>query len=114
MCASVEMDNAQLATFHCEVAVKLMGRKFVEDWLAEMTPVPVAPAETATVPKSNRGRKPGAAADTERCAWSSTTGQCKNKFSEGSTYCKMHDKKAALIASVSVSVSASETAESSH
>ena len=100
------MDSTQLATFHCEVAVKLMGRKFVEEWLASTAVAPVA--EKA---KGTRGRKPGAAADTERCAWTSPTGQCKNKFHDGSTYCKMHDKKAALL---SDETAPSETAVSSH
>lgn len=118
-------DSEQLATLHCEVAVKLMGRKFVEDWLAALPlpslPLPSLPASAPKV-KGPRGRKPGAAADTERCVWISPTGQCKNKFSEGSTYCKMHEKKAVLIVSESVTDAdadavadaVSETAESSH
>lgn len=102
------MDSAQLATFHCEVAVKLMGRKFVEDWLTSTAAPPVTETIKA---KGARGRKPGAAADIERCAWAGPTGQCKNKFHDGSTYCKMHDKKAALL---SDETAPSETAVSSH
>lgn len=107
MSTIIDMDSTQLATFHCEVAVKLMGRKFVEDWLASTAVPPVT--ETAK-PKAPRGRKPGAAADGERCAWTSTAGRCKNKFHEGSTYCKMHDKKAALLNDAETA----ETAVSSH
>jgi len=116
-------DSEQLATLHCEVAVKLMGRKFVEDWLASL-PLPASASAPAPKIKGPRGRKPGAAADTERCVWISPTGQCKNKFSEGSTYCKMHEKKAVLIVtdadavadadSDAVADAVSETAESSH
>lgn len=107
MYTQVVMNSEQLATFHCEVAVKLMGRKFVEDWLAAL-PVSAAAAAEAEAPKGKRGRKPGAAVDSERCAWVGASGQCKNKFGDDSAYCKMHEKKAEL------STAAAETAESSH
>jgi hypothetical protein len=55
--------------------------------------------------KKPRGRRPGAASEEHRCAWEYHAGtRCKNKQSEDSSYCKIHDKKATLVKKPSVTL----------
>ena len=84
------MDNEQLARFHFETVLKLVSKETVESWLSGIPiPVPV---------KSNRGRRPGAATDADRCAWKFSGGeQCKNTKCAENIHCKMHIKKVHLI-----------------
>ena len=90
--------NEDLARLHLETAVRLTSRAFVESWLASSS---AAPAPTAAPqPKSNRGRKPGAAPSETRCAWNkdnNTEHQCKNTRHEANSYCRIHLGKIHLI-----------------
>ena len=53
---------------------------------------------TAQVSKSNRGRRPGAAAIESRCQWNvGSESQCKNNKKDANSYCGMHLGKIHLI-----------------
>jgi hypothetical protein len=92
----------ELARFHIEIAIKLIGREAV---LALVTapPVPAAAAGGAGAPAAaaagaGRGRRPGAAPDETRCQWILTDStQCKNAHTAATTYCKIHAAKIDLI-----------------
>jgi hypothetical protein len=90
--------SEELARFHIETAIKLIGREQVLVMLA------LAPATGATggagAPhqKDNRGRRPGAAPDDTRCQWKLTdSSQCKNAKAGEKGYCKIHVGKVDLI-----------------
>jgi hypothetical protein len=77
--------SEELARFHIETAIKLVGRDNV---IAMVT-------ATAT---AGRGRRPGAASDDTRCQWKLTDGtQCKNAHNTEKVYCKIHSGKVDLI-----------------
>lgn len=82
----------ELARFHVETAIKLIGREAV---VALLT---TAPAAVTTSGGAGRGRRPGAAPDDTRCQWILTDGsQCKNAHTTTTTYCKIHATKIDLI-----------------
>lgn len=93
------MNSADLAAFHVETAVKLTSVAHVRgllDAIGSGSPAPTA-VPPATV-KSNRGRKPGAAAPESRCHWNiGTESQCKNNQKDSNSYCGMHIGKIHLI-----------------
>lgn len=92
--------SEELARFHIETAIKLVGRDRV---LVIMASIPVLPATggaggPTSVQKDNRGRRPGAAPDEARCQWKLTDGsQCKNAKTTDKGYCKIHAAKVDLI-----------------
>jgi len=89
------MNSQDLARLHVETAVKLTSVARVKELLAayESSEVPAS-----GVPKSTRGRKPGAAAAEHRCHWNiGTEAQCKNNQKDGNSYCGMHIGKIHLI-----------------
>ena len=96
--------SEELARFHIETAIKLIGRDRV---LVMMASLPAPPAAggagisaslTAAPQKDNRGRRPGAAPDDARCQWKLTDGsQCKNAKTTDKGYCKIHVTKMDLI-----------------
>jgi|688.fasta_scaffold1174359_2 hypothetical protein len=95
--------SEELARFHIETAIKLIGREQVLVMLAS-TPAPATGATGATggagAPhqKDNRGRRPGAAPDDTRCQWKLTdSSQCKNAKAGEKGYCKIHVGKVDLI-----------------
>jgi hypothetical protein len=90
------MNTADLAALHVETAVKLTGVAHVRSLLDAISAG--SPVATATAPKSNRGRKPGAAAPESRCHWNiGTDSQCKNNQKDSNSYCGMHIGKIHLI-----------------
>jgi hypothetical protein len=91
----------ELARFHLETAAKLTSPAFIAEWVAQHGG-PVVPAvvtaTTTTTASSNRGRKPGAAPETERCEWTLVAGgQCKNRRMETGSFCKIHIGKIHLV-----------------
>ena len=87
----------ELARFHIETAIKLVGRDRVLAMLVS-TPAPAAGGAGAAHQKDNRGRRPGAAPDDARCQWKLTDGsQCKNAKTTDKGYCKIHAGKVDLI-----------------
>jgi hypothetical protein len=90
--------SEELAQLHFETAVQMAGAEKIGLWLASLSPAtPVAAA-------TQRGRRPGAAPENVRCAWSLADGShCKNKKSDGHSYCKIHMGKIHLIDSGSAS-----------
>jgi hypothetical protein len=93
------MNSADLARLHVDTAVKLTSVSHVRTLLEAFesgTPVPSAAAKSTE--KSNRGRRPGAAAPESRCQWNiGTDSQCKNNQKDGNSYCGMHITKIHLI-----------------
>jgi hypothetical protein len=74
----------ELARFHIETAIKLIGRDSV--------------IAMVTAPAAGRGRRPGAASDDTRCQWKLTDGsRCKNAHNTEKIYCKIHSGKVDLI-----------------
>lgn len=83
----------ELARFHIETAIKLIGREAV---VAMLTVGNAGPAANGGA--GGRGRRPGAAPDDTRCQWILTDGtQCKNAHTTTTTYCKIHVSKVDLI-----------------
>jgi hypothetical protein len=84
------------ATKLIAAAIALTSKEFV----ATLINAYDSPAETPAheTPKAKRGRKPGAAADGERCTWKHGDNQCKNKHVD-STYCTRHAKMAVALSS---------------
>ena len=81
----------ELARFHIETAIKLIGREAVVALLARAA----APAAGGA---GGRGRRPGAAPEESRCQWILTDGtQCKNAHMTATSYCKIHIAKIDLI-----------------
>ena len=90
----------ELARFHIETAIKLIGRDRVLAMLASSAPAAGGAGASLTAPtqKDNRGRRPGAAPDDARCQWKLTDGsQCKNAKTTDKGYCKIHAGKVDLI-----------------
>lgn len=86
----------ELARFHIETAIKLVGREAVVAMLTTSAVAGGAGAPAAT--GGGRGRRPGAAPDDARCQWILTDGtQCKNAHTSTTTYCKIHAAKIDLI-----------------
>jgi hypothetical protein len=83
------------ATKLIAAAIALTSKEFVADLIANHSAAEIN-AEAPT-PKAKRGRKPGAAADGERCTWANGDKQCKNKHVDG-TNCTRHSKMAAVLA----------------
>lgn len=89
----------ELATLHLEVVEKLAGRDFIRAWLdgATVEVEEPVPAPTTIIEKKKRGRRPGAAADSDRCIWKMVGGkQCKNSKQDGEL-CNIHKDKKHLI-----------------
>jgi hypothetical protein len=88
----------ELARFHVETAIKLVGREAV---VAMLTAAPAAAGGCGSAPAAasgGRGRRPGAASDDTRCQWILTDGnQCKNAHTTVTSYCKIHATKIDLI-----------------
>ncbi len=87
----------ELARFHIETAIKLIGREAV---VALLSAAPPAAAGGAGAPAAaaGRGRRPGAAPEESRCQWILTDGtQCKNAYTAATSYCKIHIAKIDLI-----------------
>lgn len=83
----------ELARFHIETAIKLIGRDGV---VALLTPD--ATTTAAPLAAAGRGRRPGAAPSEARCHWKLIDGsQCKNAHPTETNYCKMHSGKIDLI-----------------
>ena len=96
------MNSQELARLHVETAVKLTSVAHVQGLLDSYGPssaTATATAVTAQVAsKSNRGRKPGAAAAESRCQWNvGSESQCKNNKKDANSYCGMHLGKIHLI-----------------
>ena len=97
--------SEELARFHIETAIKLIGREQVLVMIASTSaPAPGATAATggagAPTPhqKDNRGRRPGAAPDDTRCQWKLLDdSRCKNARAGDKGYCKIHAGKMDLI-----------------
>ncbi len=88
----------ELARFHVETAIKLTSKAFVASLLSDAVPVPVSVPAPVTTPSGHRGRKPGAAPDTERCEWTLVAGdRCKNRRLDAGSFCKIHAGKIHLI-----------------
>ena len=91
----------ELARFHVETAIKLTSKAFVASLLGSTAPAPApapAPAKATPTSGAHRGRKPGAAPDTERCEWTLVAGdRCKNRRLEAGSFCKIHVGKIHLI-----------------
>lgn len=88
----------ELARFHVETAIKLVGREAIVAMLT--APAAAAPANggCGSATAGGRGRRPGAAPDDTRCQWILTDGsQCKNAHTTTTTYCKIHAAKIDLI-----------------
>ena len=85
------------------MAVKLTSVAHVQSLLdspASSSSCEAPPSATATtqVSKSNRGRRPGAAAAESRCQWNvGSESQCKNNKKDANSYCGMHLGKIHLI-----------------
>jgi hypothetical protein len=91
------MNSTDLARLHVETAVKLTSVAHVHTLLDAISSGSVSVTANA-VPKSTRGRKPGAAAPESRCHWNiGTETQCKNNQKDGNSYCGMHIGKIHLI-----------------
>ena len=98
------MNSQELARMHVEMAVKLTSAAHVQSLLdsylsssACEAPTATATAQ-ATASKSNRGRRPGAAATESRCQWNvGSESQCKNNKKDANSYCGMHLGKIHLI-----------------
>ena len=89
--------SEELARFHIETAIKLIGREQVLVMLAS-APAPATGGAGAPHQKDNRGRRPGAAPDDTRCQWKLTdSSQCKNAKAGEKGYCKIHVGKVDLI-----------------
>jgi len=106
------MNSQELARIHVETAVKLTSVAYVRSLLdsygsvsvpgsssAQATAQATATATAqATASKSNRGRRPGAAATESRCQWNiGSETQCKNNKKDANSYCGMHLGKIHLI-----------------
>ena len=95
------MNSTELARLHVETAVKLKSVAHVRSLLAAHESGSTgSTVTTAAKPaeKSNRGRRPGAAAPESRCHWNiGTESQCKNNQKDGNSYCGMHIGKIHLI-----------------
>lgn len=92
------MNSQDLARLHVETAVKLTSVARVKELVAAYETGSSDTGPAATVPKSTRGRKPGAAAAEHRCHWNiGTESQCKNNQKDGNSYCGMHIGKIHLI-----------------
>ena len=107
------MNSQELARMHVEMAVKLTSVAHVQSLLdsssssstaVTATTATAATAATATATaataaaKSNRGRRPGAAAIESRCQWNvGSESQCKNNKKDANSYCGMHLGKIHLI-----------------
>ena len=100
------MNSTDLARLHVETAVKLTSVAHVQSLLDSYGSGPVSvPSAVAPATKSNRGRKPGAAATEARCHWNiGTDTQCKNNKKGENSYCGMHIGKIHLIDEGSASV----------
>lgn len=89
----------ELARFHIETAIQLVGRERVLALL--VSPVETAQVSSPAAPAGGagaRGRRPGAAPDDARCKWKMTDGtQCKNAHTAEAVYCKIHAGKIDLI-----------------
>lgn len=89
--------TTELAVLHLEVVEKLVGRDFIREWLDGATIEIEEPAPAAVTEKKKRGRRPGAAADADRCIWKMVGGkQCKNSKQDGEL-CNIHKDKKHLI-----------------
>jgi len=102
------MNSQELARLHVETAVKLTSAAHVQSLLdsylsSSACEAPTAQAQAqataqATASKSNRGRRPGAAATESRCQWNvGSESQCKNNKKDANSYCGMHLGKIHLI-----------------
>ena len=104
------MNSQELARMHVEMAVKLTSVAHVQSLLdspatAQATAQATATAQASahvtahvTASKSNRGRRPGAAATESRCQWNiGSETQCKNNKKDANSYCGMHLGKIHLI-----------------
>jgi len=96
------MNSQELARLHVEMAVKLTSVAHVQSLLDSYTtgssPEAAHATAQATVSKSNRGRRPGAAATESRCQWNiGSESQCKNNKKDANSYCGMHLGKIHLI-----------------
>jgi hypothetical protein len=91
-----------------ETAVKLTSVAYVRSLLDSYGSVSVPGSSSAqataqatahvTALKSNRGRRPGAAANESRCQWNvGSETQCKNNKKDANSYCGMHLGKIHLI-----------------
>lgn len=96
--------SEELARLHFDTAIQMAGAEKIGLWLSSiapgMAPAPAPAPGVAPVapPVSQRGRRPGAAPENVRCAWSLADGShCKNKKNEGNSYCKIHMGKIHLI-----------------
>ena len=88
----------EMARRHLDCAARLAGRDFILAWLGVAT----QPQQTPP-PAQTRGRRPGPAAPDTRCQWKvGTEHQCKNRRADEGGYCKLHDKKAHLLSSATV------------
>jgi hypothetical protein len=87
------------ATKLIAAAISLTSKEFVANLITTSNPSDeAAPADES--PKGKRGRKPGAAADGERCTWTNGDKRCKNKH-VNSSYCTRHAKMAQQISAAS-------------
>lgn len=96
------MNSQELARLHVETAVKLTSvahvQSLLDSYASASSSACEAPTATAQVSKSNRGRKPGAAAAESRCQWNvGSESQCKNNKKDANSYCGMHLGKIHLI-----------------
>ena len=101
------MNSQELARMHVEMAVKLTSVAHVQSLLGSSSsassssceaPPSASASATAQVSKSNRGRRPGAAAAESRCQWNvGSESQCKNNKKDANSYCGMHLGKIHLI-----------------
>ncbi len=94
------MEPDTLARIHLECALRLTNREFLVDWIkaSTNTTTDIPTPQPKSHPKSTRGRKPGAADESNRCTWKRTDDTCcKNARTTDSTFCKIHMSKAHLI-----------------
>ena len=107
------MNSQELARIHVEMAVKLTSVAHVQSLLdssasssshasshavTAITATAVTAITATATAKSNRGRRPGAAATESRCQWNvGSESQCKNNKKDANSYCGMHLGKIHLI-----------------
>jgi hypothetical protein len=92
------MNSQELAKLHIETAVKLTSVAHVQSLLDSYSSGPSSSISETSATKSNRGRKPGAAAPESRCQWNvGSETQCKNNKKDANSYCGMHLGKIHLI-----------------
>jgi len=88
----------ELARFHIETAIQLVGRERVLALIIPTVAAAPAAAPAAAGGAGARGRRPGAAPDDARCKWKMSDGtQCKNAHTAEAQYCKIHVGKIDLI-----------------